>query len=69
MPAINIITCHFTPGLCQCHVIWNTKNTHKYNAMHTNQAARITLGKTKNGNDSATEEDHYTGSQSEKEWT
>ena len=27
-------TCHVTPGLCQCLVIRNTKNTHKNNAMH-----------------------------------
>ena len=34
---------------------WNTKNVHKYNAMHKKQTARITIGKTKFRNDSATE--------------
>ena len=48
MQAINTITCHVTPGLCQCQVIWNTKNTHKYNAMHTKLSSKNKTRQNKN---------------------
>ena len=48
MSAINTITCHVTPWLCQCHAVWNTKNTHKYDAKYTKLSSQNNNRQNKN---------------------